>query len=320
MPSSQAPPSSTISAGPNSSLTCAAVVGLTCPKRFALGAARPAMPCLRAARKQRARHRMARAAQRQRRQARRRRAGAAWRAPHDHRHRPGPEGSDQALGGVAELGGERQRLVAAEHVHDQRVVGGPALGGEDLRDRGVIVGTRGQAVHGFGRHGDQAALRQQLRGLLDRLGTAMQTRCPSARPFTRPARPSRCAASRASVVGSGRAGRSQRSGAPSCARAAPGACRTGAGARRAAPARRPTRARATVAPQVAQQVEHHGTRMHARRGQRQARHRAHLPIELADIAGIDRAVARVVRPRRHLVGVRARRCESTKNSTHSTPT
>ena len=37
MPTSQAPPSSTISPGPNSSRTCAAVVGLTCPKRFALG-------------------------------------------------------------------------------------------------------------------------------------------------------------------------------------------------------------------------------------------------------------------------------------------
>ncbi len=44
MPTSQAPPSSTSSASPNSAATCAAVVGLTRPKRLALGAASPCTP------------------------------------------------------------------------------------------------------------------------------------------------------------------------------------------------------------------------------------------------------------------------------------
>ena len=44
MPTTQSPPSSMGTAAPNSSATCAAQVGLTRPKRLALGAARPSTP------------------------------------------------------------------------------------------------------------------------------------------------------------------------------------------------------------------------------------------------------------------------------------
>ena len=59
---------------------------------------------------------------------------------------------------------------------------------------------------------------------------------------------------------------------------------------------------AVAKPEVAEQVEHHRRRMQARRDQRRAGHRAHLQLELRDVAGVDAVVAGVVRPRRHLVG------------------
>ena len=70
----------------------------------------------------------------------------------------------------------------------------------------------------------------------------------------------------------------------------------------ALPGRLDRRRRAAAKPEVAEQVEHHRRRMQARRDQRRAGHRPHLQVELRQVAGIDAVVARVVRPRRHLVG------------------
>ena len=54
-------------------------------------------------------------------------------------------------------------------------------------------------------------------------------------------------------------------------------------------------------PQVAQQVEHDGRAVLARRGQRQAGQGAHLQVELRGVARVHRVVAAVVRARSHLV-------------------
>jgi hypothetical protein len=68
------------------------------------------------------------------------------------------------------------------------------------------------------------------------------------------------------------------------------------------PRRRHRRAAAVGKPQVAQQVQHHRRRVQPRHHQRQAGQRAHLQLELRDVAAVDAVVARVVRARRHLVG------------------
>ena len=73
-------------------------------------------------------------------------------------------------------------------------------------------------------------------------------------------------------------------------------------------------------PQVAQQVHHRRRRELARRAERQAAHRAHLLLELAGHARVEREVTGVVRPRRELVDQQAVVVRSRKNSTHSTPT
>ena len=121
---------------PNSLLRrAAAVVGLTRPKRLALGAATPATPVRRRRPRSSA---CATGCDGQRRPmvscppaAAARHAGLAR---HDQRQRPGPEGLHQLLRERRQrLREARQRLapVASGHVHDQRMVAGPALGGED---------------------------------------------------------------------------------------------------------------------------------------------------------------------------------------------
>ena len=143
MPMRQAPPSSTSRSSPNSSTTCCAMVGLTRPKRLALGAATPATPC--ALRRDAAAH------------ARPDAPGSAapsvaWPpaaavAPCRLARGtitvsgPGQNASIRraATGGMR--GGERHRGGAIGHVHDQRMVARPALGGEDLRDRRIVVGA-----------------------------------------------------------------------------------------------------------------------------------------------------------------------------------
>ena len=197
-------------------------------------------------------------------------------------------------------------------MHDQRMVGGPALGGEDLRHRGVVVGARAEAVDGLGRKRDQLAARRSIAPPVDtraaslpaRIGIASSGRGskPSsasslaARSRARCSPTSRAVTVRCPILRPRRAER-----LPYRCRCAPGSAST------LSPRRRALARRARVEPQVAEQVQHHRRRMQARRSQRQAGQRAHLQLELRDVAGVDRVVARVVRARRHLVGDAARR-------------
>ncbi|EWS54721.1 hypothetical protein X551_02451 [Methylibium sp. T29] len=50
------------------------------------------------------------------------------------------------------------------------MVGRPALGGEDLRDGRIVVGSRAEAVDRFGGKGDELSGREQPGGFGDRLG------------------------------------------------------------------------------------------------------------------------------------------------------
>jgi hypothetical protein len=126
-----APPSSTASSAPNSSATCAAVVALTRPKRFALGAAmpktsspaaltssawatgcagqrRPIVACPAAAA-----------------------VGDAGATRDDDGERPRPEGVDEALGDARQRGGEAVGAGAIGDVDDQRMRRRTALERED---------------------------------------------------------------------------------------------------------------------------------------------------------------------------------------------
>ena len=129
----QSPPSSTGSVGAELvDARAPPCVGLTRPKRLALGAATPGTPSASAPSQQRVRHRMRRAAQ-----------ADAWpgRRPRPRRHAgargtitvsgPGQNASIRrcADGGIAAA--KRSRLRDVGDVHDQRVVARPALGGED---------------------------------------------------------------------------------------------------------------------------------------------------------------------------------------------
>ena len=165
MPMRAAPPSSTGSASPNSSATCAAVVGLTRPKRFALGAAMPATPASPAPREQGVGDRMRRAAQADRRLAGGGGGGDAGPARDDHRQRPGPERLDRVARDRRQRRAKRSAPAAVGDVDDQRVPGRPPLEREDLGDRLVAVGARAEAVHGLGRKRDQLAGGDQRGGL-----------------------------------------------------------------------------------------------------------------------------------------------------------
>jgi hypothetical protein len=55
-------------------------------------------------------------------------------------------------------------------MHDQRVIGRPALGAENPADGGRVLRTGGQAVHGFGRQCHQLAIAQQAGRALDVCG------------------------------------------------------------------------------------------------------------------------------------------------------
>src|SRR3546814_13742910 len=49
-------------------------------------------------------------------------------------------------------------------MRDQRIEGGPTLGGVDARHSTCVAGVRGKAVDGLGRHGDDLARAKQLCG------------------------------------------------------------------------------------------------------------------------------------------------------------
>ena len=126
--------------------TCAACVGDNCDDRFALGAANgtpasrssaTATPC----------------------------AGTrtATVAPPGHgirhfgplgqhqRQRPGPESLRQPRRGVRPSGGNSTHLRHLRHMHDQRIVGRPALGRKDPGHGRRVQGIRPQAVNRLGR-------------------------------------------------------------------------------------------------------------------------------------------------------------------------
>ena len=58
------------------------------------------------------------------------------------------------------MGREAARAVGIGHMNDQRMIGRPALGGEDFRDRGIVVGPRTESVHRLGRKCHQFPRRQ----------------------------------------------------------------------------------------------------------------------------------------------------------------
>ena len=119
--------------------------------------------------------------------------GGTGQARQNQRQRAGPEGVDQLLGkqrhflGVARDGGR------IGHMHDQRMVGGPALGAEDMCHGRVVVAVGGQAVDRLGRQTEQLAGLQCLGGGLDRciqlsiqnhVSSLKTLRCPEWRPLS----------------------------------------------------------------------------------------------------------------------------------------
>ena len=73
------------------------------------------------------------------------------------RERPGPEGLDQFCGKGWHLAGIVGHLRGAGHVHDQRMLRRPALGGKDQRHGGVVGRIGTQAVHRLGWEAHQGA-------------------------------------------------------------------------------------------------------------------------------------------------------------------
>ncbi len=132
-------------------------VGLMRPKRLALGAATPATPSSRAARSRA----WATGCAGQRRPMLSCPPAAAAATPGARGtitvSGPGQKASIRrcATGGTAAA--KARALGSIGHVHDQRVVGRPALGGEDACHRRVVVGARAEAVDGLGREGHELA-------------------------------------------------------------------------------------------------------------------------------------------------------------------
>ena len=93
-------------------------------------------------------------------------------ARHDHGEWPGPEGLHQRGGMVGQLlqkafCGKVLGRSGIGHVHDERVPHRAAFGGVDARHGLVVVGAGGQAVNGFGRQAQQAALGKDVGRLFD---------------------------------------------------------------------------------------------------------------------------------------------------------
>ena len=191
MPMRAAPPSSTSSASPNSSATCAAVVGLTRPKRLALGAAMPGTPASARRGEQGVGDRMRRAAQADRRLAarrrRRRRPAGARRSPSAARARTPRPGARRPAACVA---AKRSAPARSATWTISGCSGRPPLEREDLGDRLVAVGARAEAVHGLGRKRDELAGGDQRGGPIDRGGVeAVEPhRQIAARPTASPGR------------------------------------------------------------------------------------------------------------------------------------
>ena len=65
---------------------------------------------------------------------------------------------------------ECQRVGRVGDMHDERVIGGPALAIEDRGDSGVVVGTGTQPVDRFSRKGHELTCSQRVCGTVDRSG------------------------------------------------------------------------------------------------------------------------------------------------------
>ena len=215
----------------SSSATCCAVVGLTLPNRLALGGHAPdgRIEPLAAASTAWATGGPGSAGPRCP------AAGGARRARQARQDQRGPgQKASTAAARTAAPPGEMGDGRGIGHMHDQRVVGGPALGGKDLRHGGVVVGIGRQAVHRLGRQASSSP-RMARGGLhrgveLFRPGSRATLRTALCREWLPPAAPRRAPP---------RAWRRSRSGGPSCARVLRRACRTGAGGSRARPAPAP---------------------------------------------------------------------------------
>ena len=89
--------------------------------------------------------------------------------------RAGPEGRRQLPGCRRHLAGPVVQRLDAGHVHDQRVVGRPALEGENAAHGFGVAGIRGQAIHGFGGQADGLAPAQGgQRGLQGRVHAVLR--------------------------------------------------------------------------------------------------------------------------------------------------
>ena len=92
--------------------------------------------------------------------------GQSARARHHEAQGAGPEGPGQRLRLRAEIT-QREGRLGVRHMGDERVEGGPALGGIDAGHRLAIGGVGAEAVDGLGREGDEPALAQGLCGGVD---------------------------------------------------------------------------------------------------------------------------------------------------------
>ena len=63
--------------------------------------------------------------------------------------------------GVRNIARPFRELSRIRYMHDEGVIVRAPLGREDLPYRGVIGGIRAEAIHGFGRKGDEPARAQQ---------------------------------------------------------------------------------------------------------------------------------------------------------------
>ncbi len=246
MPTSQAPPSSTSSASPNSAATWAARGGADAAEAVGAGRGQPqhrrvglATGCSSAC---------ATGCDGQRRPMVSCPPAAACATPARRGtisvSGPGQKASIRRWAKAGTSAAKRPTAAPSAHMHDQRVVARPALGGEDAGHGGIVVGSRAQAVHRLGRKGHQLAGLQGGHGLLQR-GGHRAGRGSWAQNGSMPS----SAAARSAVARAPRrvgAGHRQVAHLAAGPRARP--CRTGAGARRAAPAPAPTAARCGAAP------------------------------------------------------------------------
>ena len=123
---------------------------------------------------------MRRAAQANRRLPAGRGSGNVFAARQDHRQRPGPERLHQTLGKWRHAGGVVDYPCRIGHMHDQRMVGGPALGRKNPGYCFIAGRIGAQAIDGFSRKADQFAGPDASSGLDNslRVGTRQNHQVP----------------------------------------------------------------------------------------------------------------------------------------------